>query len=266
MRNMALTLMLAVAPGYALASTVSVFDLSPYVNTGSPSQESDQMQQAAASLGHTVNTFTGFAAADWDNAFSGGSVVLIPELRENLPGAMDAAARTALADNVNAGGGLVLAGPTDYTSSLLDTLFGWSLSSAFATIWPDPSTLNGVNAAGTHFADDPVSITGNNRTSGYITALLPSGAVSIYQSGVDTSVFTIGVGTGSVTVLAWDWFSALPSPGIQDGGWNQVLDSALAHAAKEPVRSSSVPEPGVALLFGVALISLAASRCNRKSA
>lgn len=241
-------------PTFASATIVSVFDNGSFVDTfGGTGAESDEIQASLISLGHTVNTFTGFDATAWNNAFSSGEAVLIPELRSNLLGSMDAASRTALAANVSAGGGLIITEGFSSSLSLMNTVFGFSLSAGSGSgTW----TLNGANASGTAFSGGPATIPDNNSTDNVTTASLPGGALALYELGADTSVFTVGFGAGSLTFLGWDWYNALPGPGTQDGGWNQVLDSAVATAAN----TNNVPEPSIVSLMALSFLAFVFSR------
>ncbi len=248
---------LLTAPAYVSAAPVSVFDNGGFVDTdGGIGAESDEIQASLTSLGHTVTTFTSFDAAAWTGAFAGGSVVVIPELQDNLLGAMDAAAQTALASGVMGGGGLIISASLfGDTLTLLNSVFGFSLTSGgFANPW----TLNAGNAAGTAFADGPASLPDNNTVASVLTTSIPAGGLSLYESGARTSVFTIAVGAGSITYLGWDWFSSLPAPGSADGGWNAVLDSAVTTAA------SAVPEPSILGLMALGMLGLGLGR--RKAA
>lgn len=73
------------------------------------------------------------------------------------------------------------------------------------------------------------------------TSSLPGSAKSIYTTGTDTTVALIPFGSGTIAFLAYDWFNAEPV-GSQDGGWLQVLDSAV-----EEVSASNVNQPPTAV-------------------
>jgi len=89
---------------------------------------------------------------------------------------------------------------------------------------------------------------------------LPTGALSIYENGGNASVWTVGVGSGSLVFLGWDWFDAVPGGGSQDGGWVDVLDRAVRVRA-----ASTVPEPGSLVLLGAALLVLVPVRQRLRS-
>ena len=61
------------------AANVAVFDDSGYVDTaGGSGAESDTVQASLASLGHTVNPFTGIGSGDFSVALGGADVLLAP--------------------------------------------------------------------------------------------------------------------------------------------------------------------------------------------
>ena len=210
--------------------TVAVFDDPVYVDTsGGTGAESDNVQATLASLGFTVNTFTGTTGTDWSTGLAGANVVLVPELENgNLASALDAAAITALQNYVSNGGGLLVHGSGGFSALLLNTVFGYSLSGSAAANTPFGQT---GATTGTEFADDALSLPDNSLSYAYDTASLPAGASSMYESGGETVVALMEEGSGEIAFLGWDWNNAAPV-GTQDNGWVQVLESAVLETAQ----------------------------------
>jgi len=209
-------------------SDVVVFDDPSFVDTfGSSSSESDNVQASLTSLGFTVTTFTGVTGAQWSAALAGGSTLLIPEQEINaLAPYLEPAAIAALQTFVASGGGLIINGSGFNAAHLLNTVFGFSLAEQSI----GSTTTKTAAAAGTEFADDIAFLNGNNATYGLASFSLPSGALSIYQSGGVATVALMGYGSGQIAYLGYDWFEAAPV-GYQDGGWIPALDSAVREVA-----------------------------------
>jgi hypothetical protein len=209
---------------YPLGSgNIVVFDDPLYVDTtsGGVNAESDNVQASLTSLGFSFTTFTGITGAQWTTALAGAGLLVIPEIETgNLSAAMQPAARTALRDFVAAGGGLVIHGSSGTSVALLNSVFSFGLIDGAA------GTTKTAAAVGTAFDGDPITLPQNNATFGVSTTSLPAGALSIYASGSGTSVALIGHGSGQIAYLGYDWYDAAPI-GSQDGGWLQVLESAV---------------------------------------
>lgn len=208
-------LMFLVGAVPAHAGIVSVFDNGSFVDTaGTIEDESDEIQAALTSLGHTVNTFTGLTDTDFNNAFATADLVLIPELLADLLASLSAAARTSIFNNVSAGKGLIIAEGDSFSLDLMNTVFGYSLSLGGNS---GAYSLNAANAAGTAFAGGPATLLGINTVVTHLSSSLPSSALSIYASGTNTTaVWLASVGSGSLAYLGWDWFNASPPaiPGL----------------------------------------------------
>lgn len=110
------------------------------------------------------------------------------------------------------------------TDDFLNGVFGFSLSETRISYGTPLSKT--ADAAGTQFSDDPASILAGNGTT-VLASPLPAGSKAIYTTGTSVAVALIPYGAGDIAFLGWDWFDALPAPGVQDGGWLQVLDSAV---------------------------------------
>ncbi len=71
-------------------------------------------------------------------------------------------------------------------------------------------------------------------TDAWLTSGLPAGAVTLYSNGLGGStVLAFQHGRGQVIMLGWDWYNAVPN-GTQDGGWLQVLNSAISRTNNLP--------------------------------
>jgi WD40 repeat protein len=214
-----------------LLAVVTVFDNSSYVDTaGTIDSESDNVQAALSSLGHTVSTFTGITEAEINSALADKDVLLIPELEHgDLNADLSPGAKTAIADFVSGGGGLVIHGESGgHDESFLNGVFGLSLVQGAS----DPLGAGSLTpaAAGTQFVGGPSSIPNNSGTYTVTTASLPVSAKSIYRVGSDSSVALIPSGSGQIAFLAFDWQDGAPL-GSQDGGWVDVLNRAVEEVA-----------------------------------
>ncbi len=232
----------------AQAGVISFFNNATYVQ---PSEEAGRLRSELVGLGHTVNDFTGITAADFTAAFASGEVV-IPELEvRDLTLDLTATARSAIANAVNAGGGLISSDGAN--TNFLNSTFGFSLSGA---VGAGVTNLNTVAAAGTAFAGGPATLPSSNAVNAVSSASLPGGALNLYSASGRTSVFAASVGSGDVVWFGFDWYET-PAPTL----WNDVLDRAVAHS------STPVPEPtSLALWSGLGLMGLIAVRRRRKVA
>lgn len=224
-----------------LLSNVAVFDNGSFVDTvGGFASESDNVQASLALLGHTVTTFTGTSASAISSALAGQDVLLIPKQeRGNLVAVLDPSARTAIQSFVSNGGGLIIHGYSNRADDFLNGVFGFTTFEAYASSSSHFSKT--VAAAGTEFADDPSSIPWNNGT-GELLSGLPAGSKTIYSDGSGSAVALMPFGSGQITYLGWDWWNAAPV-GSQDGGWLQVLDSAVEQVSPNdpPVADANGP-------------------------
>ncbi|MFZ2644495.1 MAG: M36 family metallopeptidase, partial [Verrucomicrobiia bacterium] len=225
----------------SLSVVVAVFDNPLYVDTGGGSSaESDNVQASLANQGHSVVTFT-----DISSGIAGQSVVLIPEQEKGaLATALSAAERTALQDFVQGGGTLVIHGSHTSTRSagLINSILGTTVSEATETVGVVYNRTD--QAAGTSFADNPATLAAMNGSDYLATASLPASALSIYTNGTRTLVAVLPSGAGRVVFLGWDWYDAAPV-GSQDGGWLQVLSSAVTSGiiTQPPVIATDSPLP-----------------------
>jgi hypothetical protein len=254
----------AVCAGQAGAVTISVFDNPSYVDTvGGPTSESETIQVTLASLGHTVNTFTGISAAEFAAAGAAADLMLFPEIeRGDLNAALDDAAREAITDYVSGGGAVIVMGSDlIYDKTFLNGVFGYSLT---GTVFFETYRLDATAASGTPFAGGPAALSWNDVIGVIDRSTLPAGALDLYHGENVNAVFAAPFGDGIVIRLGWDWFRALPL-GDRDGGWIGVLDTAVNYAASygDP---QPVSEPASLALIGAGLAGLVMLRRQRASA
>jgi Ca2+-binding RTX toxin-like protein len=215
--------LLAAAPAHA--ANVALFNDTTYVGNA----ESANMQAVLLSQGHTVFTFTDESAAGIASALEGRSALIVPDLAggTDLHSALSGSARETIRQFVENGGGFVVngRGSGDEATVLVNTLFNFELTESFIG---DPSARN-QTAAGTEFAGQPDTLPANNTTTGIDIAAFPAGGNQVYVSAGHVQVGVLHRGLGSITYLGWDWNNSNPpAPGGQDGGWNGVLNAAVA--------------------------------------
>lgn len=236
-----LIMLFAVLPAFganvALYSDTSYIDYDPaFLDSGS---EGSNLQAALELLGHTVTPFTGTSTAEWSAAIAGADVLVIPEIEIDcaLAGDLDAGAVTAIQNFVNGGGPLLVI--HDYCD-FMNTIFGYTLTQVLNS---GPWSITG-SAAGTAFAGGPATLPENNATEDYTLTSLPIGSTCMYDNSAGTPgcvVFLIPQGSGTIGVLAYDWYNAVPI-GIQDGGWQETLDRMMSELfAPAPASVVSVP-------------------------
>ena len=248
----------------ANAVPIAVFDDAAFVDTGGGSaDESDTIQASLAALGHTANAFTGTSAGAFAAGLAGNSVLLIPELENGLLGsALSGAAQGVITSFVSSGGGLIVAGGSNFlahsSDDFLNVVFGLSVANSTFGVG-GTSAINVGNTAGTAFAGGPASVPNNNATHP-ILAGLPGTALSMYDaSGGGSSVFLMPFGGGKIVYLGWDWFNAAPI-GTLDGGWLTILDNAVIEVSTP----GAVPEPTSVALLGLGVGALAWMRRRRR--
>jgi Ca2+-binding RTX toxin-like protein len=218
-----LAALVAVAPAHA--ANVALFNDTTYVGN----QESANMQAVLVSQGHTVFTFTDESPAGIASALEGRTALIVPDLAggTDLHTALSPGAREVIRQFVENGGGFVINGRAtgDEAASLVNTLFNFELTESATA---NPAARN-QTAAGTEFAGGPDTLVSNNTTSGIDLPTLPANANQVYVSAGQAHVAVLYRGLGSITYLGWDWNNSNPpTPGGQDGGWQGILNSAVA--------------------------------------
>lgn len=216
--------LLAAAP--ANAASVALFNDTTFV--GGP--EANNMQAVLVAQGHTVFTFTDESAAGIAAALEGRSALIIPDLAggTDLHTTLTPSARETIRGFVENGGGFVVngRGSGDEAANLINTLFNFELTESFIGL---PAARTEA-AVGTEFAGGPETLAANNTTTGIDLPTLPAGMKAVYTSANHAQVAVLYRGLGSITYLGWDWNNSNPpTPGGQDGNWQGVLNSAVAH-------------------------------------
>lgn len=239
------------APG-ALAANVALFNNTTYVGN----EESSNLQAVLLSQGHTVFTFTDASAGGFTTALTGRDALVIPDLSgaTALPPDLSGAAREVVRQFVADGGGFVISGRAtgNEATGLLNALFNFDLTEG-----PAGSAARGEAAAGTEFAGGPDTLPANDAMSGIDTSSLPEGAKVVYQSTPRATVAILYRGLGSITYLGWDWHdSNPPEPGLQDGGWQGILNRSVARPTLN-VADVGVTEGNTGLTPAVFVLSLA---------
>jgi hypothetical protein len=137
---------------------------------------------------------------------------------------------------VAGGGGLIVHGFGYFGggngSSLLNTVFGYSLSEVDAT-----TATRTFEATPTQFNFTAATLPPNNGTSALRLSSLPDDAFPMFADAANdrTPVTLFRYGLGEITFMGWDWFNANPPiSGGQNNGWHQVLRQAVAELTTDP--------------------------------
>lgn len=220
-----LAALFAAAPAHA--ANVALFNDTTYVGNA----ESANMQAVLVSQGHTVFTFTDESADGIRAALDGRSALVIPDLAggTDLHTALSPSAREVIRQFVENGGGFVIngRGSGDEAATLINTLFNFELTESFIGV---PATRT-QSASTTEFASGPDSLAPNNTVTGIDIGAFPASGNQVYTSPGHVQVGVLYRGLGSITYLGWDWNNSNPpTPGGQDGGWQGILNSAVAQA------------------------------------
>ncbi|MEO3388741.1 VCBS domain-containing protein [Mesorhizobium sp. CAU 1741] len=214
---------------------VVVFDNSDYVDSGEDGvgEESTNVQASLAARGFEVSTVVDLSAASFEAALAGKDVLLLPEQETSsvagvLANDLSDEAKQVIEDFVNNGGRLIIHGdePTDQSGvGVVNDIFGLNLTEEF-----DVGASTKTDDASGSFSDDPATLLGNTAMSGIDIGSLPEASIVMYETDIGefATVATIKQGQGEIVYLGWDWEDADPI-GSQDGGWLEVLDSAVRY-------------------------------------
>ncbi len=206
---------------------VALFYNSTYVDTQTNGDgEAYNVEKSLQAKGHDVDRFFGTDAAQWAFLVKNYDVIAIPEL-EKASLSLDPGAAILLKQFVMNGGTLLVFGDQNLRNAdFINSIFGTNLSTDLAT---SDSSKTG-DASGTTFSAQANTLINNSATVSLNPGSLPTRAESYYEdSAGDSTVMSFQVGKGQVTYLGWDWFNSNPpAGGGKDGGWQNVLDSAIS--------------------------------------
>ena len=150
--------------------------------------------------------------------------VAIPEL-ERGGISLTPVQQTSIRQYVTAGGRFVVANIGGWReSSLLNTLFGWSLGSVSCS-----STSKVSHAFG--FADSAASLSGLNAIRCSSVTSLPADATTIYASGSAASVWVASHGSGHVIGLGPDFYES-------NADWDDVVKRCTATTQERNIAKS----------------------------
>jgi hypothetical protein len=218
-----------------LSSATGIFDDPAYVNTsGGPTAGSDNVQAAVQSLGFLTHTFTNLVTA-----LPYQRVVIPSQQVQALAPGLTTTSRATLSNFVAQGGTLIVLGSGGLPSSFLNPIFGLAVQET------NNGSVHGrtAEANGTEFADDPETIFGNSSTTVLWPDSVPADALVSYTNNLGGSAVTaIERGDGLILFLGWDWTDATAF-GPQNGGWRNILESALRQGPLPPRPPSIVWQP-----------------------
>ena len=244
----------------AQGAVIAFFNNASYVDVG---EEAAHLRADLVTLGHTVNNFTGIAAADIETATSGADVLVISDLQNgDLFAGMSSAARAAVYDFVSGGGGFVTTANSliSVPNNLffLNGIFGYSLVDA--GFGGGPWSLNAFVAEGTAFEGGPASLPEANAVRTDLSTSLPAGSLNLYRNGTTTesALFASQVGFGRVVYVGYDWYQA-----TTPAAWQDVLGRAVTHADV-----GGIPEPTTLAIWSTlgGLGMMIAARRRRRTA
>lgn len=205
----------------ALLTNVSYVDY----DTSNAGSEASNLEFTIKSFGYVVTQVNAIDSAALAGVLRTSGVFVIPEAGGDIWLDMTAGARTVLERFVDSSGGVLVVTADDAGLGLVDSLFGYTISSGLDSI---VSVFNGTNAAGTPFAAGAPLLYDNNGTYYFDPATLPTAGKAIYitAGGAGASVGYMTQGRGVVVFIGWDWYQAMPK-GAQDNGWLEILRRAL---------------------------------------
>ena len=224
---------MAIATSQLTGAKVALFVEKDFVSGFGPATD---VRLSLTSLGHSVETFEGISSKEFAAALDGTDVLHIPSISFGPYTPSDAVAYE-IRDFVHKGGTLVINNAVfgDNETHFINSVFNTDIIEL-----ANANTTNNVKtgaAAGTTFAGDPTPLPDNLGTDAWLTSSLPPGAVTLYSNGLGGStVLAFQHGRGQVIMLGWDWDDAIPN-GSQDGGWLQVLHSAMSRTNNRPTGS-----------------------------
>ncbi|HUE75032.1 MAG TPA: calcium-binding protein [Pirellulaceae bacterium] len=228
----------------AVPTNSAIFDTS----SAAPNAETNNLLSELAAQGHSAVTFSDLSADSLTAALAETQAIIIPEQElGSLHAALSADAKTALAQFVSSGRGMIVLGsPSGRTEALLNGLFGFSLAAG-----PDPdgvSILKSEESDGTAFATAPFAIFSNivEVTAFDISnpAALPPGTRLPYQYGSVAPVGLFPYGQGQIVYLGYDFDD--PEGQNNTANWKTLLGVAIEQVAV----AAATPTTSVELVGG----------------
>src|SRR5262245_7485319 len=160
---------------------------------------------------------TALARTDFDVLMVGEDA---PECLGPDPGDLSSETLQAIGNFVRSGHQYIQTGAHEDEANFMNLVFGFSTTNVSDTA---DETLTGTlqsSASGTPFAGGPATLTDPSATE----LLTGTPGTTIYSGPEGTWAFTVPVGAGVVTYLAWD-FCCGSDPVLDD--WYRVLDRAI---------------------------------------
>jgi hypothetical protein len=223
---------MAIAQQQLLNASVSLFFDPFFVETGGAlGDEGSEVKAFLEADGHTVTTFVGTDTAAWIAATSDADIVVIPETGNTVvPLTLSNGAMFFLRQFLVAGGTLIVDGHDADNVALMHQLFGdLRFGPTLTEVDSTTASIATAGVAGTIYSTGALSLPDNSSTSALLASSLPTFAVSLYENAAgDSTVAGFHYGRGQIIWLGWDWNNALPAPGAQDGGWNDVLHHSIS--------------------------------------
>jgi VCBS repeat-containing protein len=118
----------------------------------------------------------------------------------------------------------------------MNEIFGFNTSIALSPLGSPYGAT--AAAAGTTFGEGPASLPSINSVYGVSKVSLPTGAVSMFESGDTSAAAVIPFGDGQVTYVGWTWWN-LPNYTFTGEAqpWARVLDAAISKASDAVIES-----------------------------
>ncbi len=226
--------------------TVAVFADPTYIDVTQPApgtSEGNNMIRLAGLLGHTPTPFTGTTTGEWGTALAGADAIIIPEIEgPSLIDDLDSGAQEELRSFVAGGGTLVTCYTGGNMIGLLNTVFGYSIAATGGTT----TNRSFTPAQGSLFQTGPQTLSTPSATAAVQSGSLPAGAVTIYLSATQVSLFAVDFGGGRIYFLGHDYFL---SSGDHPVDWQNVLAlSLLERPARGVFPTAAVPRGAPATL------------------
>jgi hypothetical protein len=236
-----------------------------------PLEEDPAEIAALTETGATVTAFDGGdgTGAAWSAALAGKDALVIPESSSiYLSPVLDADAANVLYDFVFNGGRLIL--PTTYQAPLLSFLTGLDYASSWSTTNSSQVGILQVDdpalPATVTYSDATYPVVNYDEWSPELLAPL----TPLYVNEANTLLFAgqWTVGTGTISVLAYDWYPGEEPEDIAGRAlWNQLLQAltnvpvpALAATGSEAPVAPAAAAFGLLLLGAVGIFAVRARR------